>query len=124
MARSQHRSNRKVSGKKYVAYRKKKLRELGRNSAMTLPGDKKVKEKRGMGGNIKRALLRCDEIIVNNAGKCEKLKIEDVEDNPANIHYTRRSIITKGGIVRTQKGKVRVTSRPGQNGALYGVFIE
>ena len=55
--------------------------------------------------------------------KTTKLKIEAVENNPANKNYTRRNIITKGTIVKTEKGNVRITSRPGQVGLLFGVFL-
>ncbi|MFH1511592.1 MAG: 30S ribosomal protein S8e, partial [Candidatus Woesearchaeota archaeon] len=33
------------------------------------------------------------------------------------------NIITKGTIVDTDKGKVRITSRPGQDGTLNGVLV-
>ena len=45
-------------------------------------------------------------------------------ENPANIHYVRRNIITRGAVVDTSAGKARVTSRPGQTGALSGVLVE
>jgi small subunit ribosomal protein S8e len=39
----------------------------------------------------------------------------------ANADYNRRGVITKGTIVRTEKGLARIISRPGQNGALSAV---
>ena len=51
-----------------------------------------------------------------------KAKIENVISNPANINFTRRNIITKGCICKTDKGDVKITSRPGQSGNLQGVF--
>jgi len=33
-------------------------------------------------------------------------------------------ILTKGAIVETELGKVKITSRPGQDGVLNGVLIQ
>lgn len=54
-------------------------------------------------------------------GKTEKLDIIDVVSNPANADYNRRGVITKGTIVRTEKGLARIISRPGQTGSLSAV---
>ena len=124
MARSQARSIRKVSGKKYVGLRKKRLNELGRNPALTLIGAARSKIKRGLGGNTKVQLLSEETVNVTQKGKTTKLKILSVEKNPANINFTRRNIITKGCIVKTEKGDVRITSRPGQTGSLFGTFVQ
>ena len=124
MANSQFRSVRKVSGTKYIQFRKKRNSELGRNPALTLIGKLRIKNKRGLGGNLKSQMLSGDEVCVSNKGKTTKLKILNVDKNPANIHYTRRNIITKGSIVKTEKGEVKITSRPGQTGTLFGVLIQ
>ena len=123
MAKSQFRSVRKVSGKKYVSFRKKRECELGRNPALTQIGKQRLKIKRARGGNMKRQLLSDSIIYVADEKKTLKLKIESVVNNPADINYTRRNIITKGCIVKTEKGDVKVTSRPGQSGSLFGVFV-
>lgn len=123
MAKSQFRSVKKVSGKKYVALRKKRLCDLGRNPALTLIGNTRVKVKRTRGGNEKRQLLSGESVNVTSEGKTEKMKIVSVVGNPANTNYTRRNIITKGCIVKTEKGDVKITSRPGQTGTLFGVYI-
>ena len=122
MARSQFRSNKKVSGRKYISLRKKRLKDLGDIPALTTIGDKRSKTKRVRGANTKRTLLSTEQVIVSDKGKAKKLKILSVVDNPANINYTRRNIITKGCIVKTEKGDVKITSRPGQSGAMQGVF--
>ena len=57
-------------------------------------------------------------------GKCVVAKIKTVLENPANPNLTRRNIITKGCIVQTEKGKARITSRPGQQGSLNAVLIK
>ena len=46
-----------------------------------------------------------------------------VVDNPANRNFVKRNIMTKGTVVETDKGKVRITSRPGQEGSLNGVLV-
>lgn len=122
MAQSQFRSKRKVSGKKYIPFRKKRVSELRGSPTHTHIGTKKEKIKRVRGANTKKSLLTTEYVIVNSGGKSEKLKIDGVANNPANIHFTRRNIITKGAVVKTQKGDVKITSRPGQTGALFGVL--
>jgi len=39
-------------------------------------------------------------------------------------HYTRMNVITKGCIVNTEIGRVKVTSRPTQHGVVNGILIE
>ncbi len=50
-------------------------------------------------------------------------KVKAVVECPANRHYVRRNIIVKGAIVETEKGKARVTSRPGQDGTVNAVLV-
>jgi small subunit ribosomal protein S8e len=38
-------------------------------------------------------------------GETKKVEIKDVVENPANPHYVRRDIITKGAIILTEIGK-------------------
>ena len=44
-------------------------------------------------------------------------------ENPANPNYVQRNINTKGAILETEVGLVRVRSRPGQDGVLNGVRV-
>ena len=125
MAIAKSRPNRRESGKKYKAYRKKKLSELGRNSALTLLGERRVKLKRARGNSKKFSLLADKEVsVADSQGKTKKLQITSIKENPANINYARRNIITKGAIVTTSEGNVKITSRPGQTGILQGKFVE
>ena len=55
--------------------------------------------------------------------KCSKAKIVNVTENPANRHYVRRNILTKGTTVKTEKGDAIITSRPGQDGVVNAVLI-
>ena len=62
--------------------------------------------------------------LVGKDGKIVKVKIKNVVDNPADKHLARRNIITKGTIIDTEKGKARVTSRPGQDGVINAVLVK
>jgi small subunit ribosomal protein S8e len=52
------------------------------------------------------------------------MMILDVVRNPANPDYNRRGVITKGTIIRTEKGLAKIVSRPGQYGSLSAILIE
>jgi len=123
MAITQNRSVRKPSGGKYHSHRKKRVYELGNHPILTQLNEKNAKTTRGKGGNTKRKLIRDNVVNVIDKGKATKLKILTVVDNPANQNYTRRNIITKGSLVNTESGKVKITSRPGQHGVLNGVMV-
>ncbi len=126
MARSTRRSKRKYTGGKYHKDRKKKQRELARVTNYVSIGKRAIKIKRTLGGNRKVTLLRQDFVNAYDpkTKKYLKLKIESVEENLANKGFERSNIITKGAIVKTEKGRVKVTSRPGQHGVINGVLLE
>lgn len=125
MAISQRKSLRKPTGGRYKDYRKKKKHELGRLPSLTKLGEKKLKRVRTMGGDFKQRLLQADTAnVFDSKGKKHfKLKIESIIDNPANKHFVRRNIITKGAIIKTEKGNAKVLSRPGQDGIVNAVLI-
>jgi small subunit ribosomal protein S8e len=123
MGITQNRSKRKASGGKYHSYRKKRVYELGNHPILTQIGILKAKIIRGIGGNTKLKLMTSDYVNVMEKGKGKKVKITSVSDNPANQNYTRRNIITKGCVVETEEGQVKITSRPGQDGILNGIKL-
>lgn len=125
MARSQRRSNRKPSGGRYHYTRTKRLRELAGFPANTkLEKERKVKTTKIRGGSTKHSLLTASHVnVCSSKGKATKVEILNVVGNPANPHLVRRNVITKGAIVETKLGKVRITSRPGQEAALNGVLV-
>lgn len=125
MAITHYRSRRKPSGGRYRAYRTKKLYEMGRAPELPRVGERKVKLTRGRGGNIKVKLQHADFINVTDPKTKQtfKVKMSIVSDNPANRLYTRRNILTKGAIVETEKGKIKVTNRPGQEGCVNGILL-
>jgi len=125
MARSQARSKRKYTGKKYMYFRKKRKRELERPTINTVIGIEKKKKQRVMGGNAKLKLFATPFINLSDptTNKTKKVKILKFESNLASKDLNRRHILTKGAIVETELGKARITSRPGQHGVLNGVLI-
>lgn len=125
MAIFQGKSIKKPSGGRDVRSRGKKKSELGRIPAETKIGDKKLRKIRTRGGNEKLRLATENKINVVDLSskKSETLEILTVIENEANPNYVRRNIITKGAIVETSSGKVKVTSRPGQDGVINGVLI-
>jgi small subunit ribosomal protein S8e len=126
MAISQHKSKLSPSGSRYKDYRKKKQFELGSTPTMSKVGETRSKKSRMIGGKVKNRLL-----MVNTANlydpatkRSAKVKILDVDSNTANRYFARRDIITKGCIIVTDKGKARVTSRPGQEGTVNAVLVK
>jgi small subunit ribosomal protein S8e len=57
-------------------------------------------------------------------GVTKKALIENVEENTANPNYVRRNLLTKGAIIKTEIGRARIVSRPGQHGVINAVLIE
>ncbi|MBS3116652.1 30S ribosomal protein S8e [Candidatus Woesearchaeota archaeon] len=124
MAQDQTRPLRKVSGGRYRRYRTKRKYELGGFPAMTRLGERKIKMRRIVGGHYKPVLLSAKEVNVSDQkGKTQKTEILNVVENPANPNLVRRNVITKGAVVETKLGRVRVTSRPGQEGTVNGVLV-
>lgn len=126
MARSQRKSKRKPSGGRYHFTRSKKRQELAGFQANTkLSSERKVKSTRVRGGETKFSLLAASHVnVCDKKGKATKVQILNVVGNPANPHLVRRNIITKGAVVETKMGKVKITSRPGQEAALNGVLVQ
>lgn len=117
---------RKKTGGKKKAYRSKRLHELGRSPIETMLNEVSRKTETGR-SKIKKFKLVSDEYVNvsdPSTGLTEKLKIVDVVRNPANVDYNRRGVITRGVIVRTEKGLVKIVSRPGQDGVLNAVVYE
>lgn len=121
----QGKSNRKKSGKKKKAYRGKRLFEKGNLPTLTRLGERKIKAAPAKGGSEKRKALLCNtaNLLDRKTNKWQQAKIITIVENPANRHYVRRNIMTKGTMIETDKGKARVTSRPGQTGTVNAVLI-
>jgi small subunit ribosomal protein S8e len=114
----------KVSGGRYIRSRKKKLHELTGQKRTVKLGNEKRKSKRVRGGNRKMFLLRAKFVSIQDKGKTKKLEIKNVLETPSNRFLARQNIITKGTIIETEAGKVRVTNRPTQEGTINGILIK
>lgn len=111
---------RKISGGKYIKRRKKKLYELPGQKRTVKLGEEKRRTKRVKGGNAKTFLLKIDSVNVNG----KKTKIKNVIETPSNRFLARQNIITKGTIIETDLGKVKITNRPTQEAVLNGILIK
>lgn len=118
-------SVRKPTGGRLIASRKKRRFEVAPEDAETKLGEHTQKLIRTKGAGQKVKLLATSTINVTDpkTGKASKATIKTVTENPANIHYVRRNILTKGAVVDTDLGKVKITSRPGQSGSLSGIKV-
>ncbi|HHD15393.1 MAG TPA: 30S ribosomal protein S8e [Euryarchaeota archaeon] len=126
MALWQGRSRRKSTGGRYRLHRGKRKSEIGREQQITVVGKTTRKRVKTAGGNLKFRVLTSDVANIHDPKKNKTFKatIKTVLENPANPHYVRRNIITKGAIIDTNKGKARVTSRPGQDGVINAVLLK
>lgn len=128
MSYFQGRDKKKPTGGRIHAMREKKKHELGTAPTETTMASNEEYKKatRGYGGNSK---VRLDEALFANVtdGKTnatKKVKILKVKNNPSNVDYARRGVITKGAIIETEIGDAKVTSRPGQDGSLNAILVK
>lgn len=115
---------RKPTGGKYQKQKKKKLFEIPGQRKTTKLGEEKKKMKRTRGGNKRTFLLKGKIVNIQDKGKSSNAEIKNVLETPSNRFLARQNIITKGTIVETDKGKVRVTNRPTQEGNINGVLLK
>ncbi len=115
-----------MTGSRLRRLRKKKKFERGSEFLETRIGKRTVKVKKSKGGGFKLKLLSVEKINVADpeTKKVKRVKILSVEKNPANPHFVRRNIVTKGAIVRTEIGSAKITSKPGQDGIVNAVLIK
>lgn len=115
----------KVSGGKYVKNRKKKSYEIQGQKRIVKLGDEKRKKKRIRGGNKKIFLLGAKFVnLSQKPGKNKKIEIKNVIETPSNRFLARQNILTKGTILETELGKVKITNRPSQEGVVNGILIQ
>ena len=114
----------KISGGKYVKRRKKKLYERPGQKRIVKLGEEKRKTKKTRGGNKKTSLLVARFVNIKDKNKTKRLEIKNVVETPSNRFLARQNVITKGAIVDTELGKVKITNRTGQEGNLNGILIE
>jgi len=121
----QGRSRRKRTGGRLRPIRKKRRFEIARELQHATVGAGTVKKYRVRGRNRKLRILTTQTINVFDPAtkKMQRAKIVTVRENPANPNYVQRNIITRGAILETELGLVRVLSRPGKDGVLNGVRV-
>ena len=122
--KDQGRSRRKRTGGRLVRSHKKKRGQLGRQPAETTVGETRLQVIDSRGNNEKFRALATNVAQVATGDGTVQADIEGVADNPSNVNYARRNIITKGAIIRTSEGDARVTSRPGQTGQVSAVLVD
>ncbi len=126
MAITHLRSSTKPSGGRRREYRKKKKYDLAGLPSHTKIGPNSSKVHSMRGGNRSVRLLLADSANVYDPSskKISKVKIKTVVSNPANRHFVRRNILTKGAEIDTDIGKARITSRPSKDGVVNAVLIK
>jgi len=123
---TQTRPKRKLTGGRYKDYRKKRKYEKGNPPIHTKLGDRRSSKIRIKGGNIKFRIFSDSTANVYDpkTKKYLKLKIGTIVENPANRHFVRRNIMTKGTIIETEKGRAKITNRPGQENIINAILLE
>ena len=120
----QGRSKRKRTGGRRRRSHKKTRHQLGRQPAETTVGEPRFQIVDSRGDDRKVRALSTNVAQVAIDGEVTEAAIENVVENPANVNYVRRNIITKGAIIETTEGEARVTSRPGQTGQVNAVLVD
>ncbi|MBB6644958.1 30S ribosomal protein S8e [Halobellus ruber] len=122
--KDQGRSKRKRTGGRRRRSHKKTRHQLGREPAETTVGEPRFQmvDSRGTGKKVRA--LSTNVAQVADGGEVTTATIEDVVENPANVNYARRNIVTKGAVIETTEGRARVTSRPGQTGQVSAVLLD
>jgi len=122
-------SRRKPSGgrlKRPNRYRGKRKTEVASEEQLAYVGEADARKNyRKRAGLQTVRLLAVNQVNVNTKdGKTIKATVKNVVGNDADPNYVRRNIVTKGAVLETDKGLVRVTSRPGMHGVVSGVLVE
>ncbi|MBD3263136.1 30S ribosomal protein S8e [Candidatus Woesearchaeota archaeon] len=124
----QGRSKRKPSGARFWPLRKKRAREMGSDPVYTkLSEEVKRKPRRQRSARkTKRVttITGASHANVNTKDKTQKVKILAVKENPANRHFVRMNVISKGAIIETEAGLAKVTSRPTRDGVVNAILIK
>ena len=123
-------SRRKPSGgrlKRPNRYRGKRRTEVSSEAQYAYIGEKDDRKMyRKNAGSQTTRLLSANTVNVNipKEGTTVKATINSVIANDADPNFIRRNIVTKGSIVDTSMGKVKITSRPGMHGVVSGILLE
>ena len=117
----------KYTGGRLIPSRMRRKSEIDRYPHEPVLGkENKIVVRRVRGGTLKLSIKNTDFIIVNDIHnkKTIKTKIIRVLENSANKDYERRGVLSKGALVETELGIVRVVSRPGQHGSMNAILTK
>lgn len=119
-------SRRKTSGGRRVQARGKRKTEISSEKQFALVGEPKRKIYRKTGGNTMVRVMAENRVAIADPtkGTTKMGTIMSVVENESDPNYVRRNILVKGAIIETDKGRVRITSRPGKDGVINGVLVE
>ncbi|WP_372910115.1 30S ribosomal protein S8e [Salinigranum sp.] len=122
----QGRSMTKRTGGRIKPARNKKRYELGREPSETTVDEPRFQTIDSRGNATKTRALSTNVAQVSDGAETVHATILGVEENPANVNYKRRNIVTKGALITVEadgeERTARVTSRPGQDGQVNAVF--
>jgi len=108
-------------------YRGKRRTEVASEEQYAYIGEQDARKNyRKRAGSQTVRMLSVNQVNVSmpKDGKTVRATVTNVIGNDADPNYVRRNIVTKGAIIETDVGQVRVTSRPGMHGVVSGVLIE
>ena len=122
-------SRRKSSGgrlKRPSSYRGKRRTEISSEKQYTRIGDtsRKVYRKRSGSQSVRVLFDTVINVADKKTGKVIQAILQSVSENAADHNFVRQNIMTKGAVVETDKGPVRITSRPGSHGVINGVLLK
>jgi len=125
MAIWQGNSRRSKTGRNIRYARSKRKFEIGGEQHLTTiaPTTTKIVRTRGDNRKVRVKTANTAYVLDPKNNKTTKTEIVTVVENKANIHFVRRNIMNKGAIIQTKLGKAKVTSRPGQCGAINAILI-
>ncbi|HLD05374.1 MAG TPA: 30S ribosomal protein S8e [Candidatus Nanoarchaeia archaeon] len=121
----QDRSLRKPTGGRYKNVYAKRVANKGNSPALTKLSKLVKIARRTRGGHKQFVALAVNQanVLDPKTKKITVVEIKNIKENPANRHYVRRNIMTKGAVIETPKGLARITNRPGQEGCVNAVLV-
>ena len=122
-------SRRKPTGgrlKRPNRYRGKRRTEVASEEQLAYVGEADARKNyRKRSGSQTVRTLSVNQVNVNmKGGKTVRTTVKNVVGNDADPNYIRRNIVTKGAVLDTDQGLVKVTSRPGMHGVVSGILVE
>ena len=117
---------RRLTGGKIVLHRKKRKYELGSLPTFATIGKEKrrITKTKGASQKVRAISVEFANVLDKKTNSVKKSKIISILENPANPHFVRRGLVTKGVLIKTELGNARVTSRLSQHGVVNAVLVE